>query len=278
MTSAPPYRPYVGGAFRWRLGLRPLDLADWIEFGDDADVQLAEKARVCAQHHDTAFAVIDGIEPEATEVFDALVDHLWQWCPDRAEAVASLPSGLHPLDAAGRLVQEDLALLVERDGQLVFGGGSICFPNRWDLRSKLGRSMAEVHAPVARLNDQLAEPIDRFFERLTPERSFWRLGWGVIDTDELYQPLDGTAGARPQAPAPHELHLRVERETLRRFEATRCVLFTIRTHLSPITAVRADAAEALRLAEAIEAFPLDVAEYKQLDDLGSEVVRWLRQS
>jgi dimethylamine monooxygenase subunit A len=278
MTSAPPYRPYVGGSFRWRLGLRPLDLADWIEFGDDADIQLAEKERVCAEHHDTTFAVIDGIESEAAEVFDALVGHLRQWCPDRAAAVGSLPAGLHPLDAAGRLVQEDLALLVERDGQLVFGGGSICFPNRWDLRSKLGRSMAEVHAPVARLNDQLAEPIDRFFERLTPERSFWRLGWGVIDTDALYQPLDGTADPRPHAPAPHELHLRVERETLRRFATTHCVLFTIRTHLTPITAVRADAGEARRLADAIEAFPHDVAGYKQLDDIGPAVVRWLRRS
>jgi hypothetical protein len=132
MTSAPPYRPYVGGAFRWRLGLRPLDLADWIEFGDDADRQLADKARVCEQHHDTAFAVIDGIEPEAVEVLDALVGHLRRWFPERAEAVASLPPGLHPLDAAGRLVQEDLALLVERDGQLVMA----LDPKTWTVKTQ----------------------------------------------------------------------------------------------------------------------------------------------
>jgi hypothetical protein len=41
--------------------------------------------------------------------------------------------------------------------------------------------------------------------------------------------------------------------------------------------VRADADEARRLAEAIEAFPLDVAEYKQLDHIGPEIVRWLRE-
>ena len=120
---------------------------------------------------------------------------------------------LHPLDAAARLVPEDLVLLVERDGRLVFGGGSVCFPNRWDLRSKLGLSMAGVHAPVDRLNDQLEAPIDGFFDRLTPERSFWRLGWGVLDTADWYTPVDGTASPRPVAPAPDQHYLRVERET-----------------------------------------------------------------
>ena len=82
---------------------------------------------------------------------------------------------------------------------------------------ELGLSMAGVHAPVAQLNEQLEAPIDGFFERLTPERSFWRLGWGVLDTPDWYTPLDGTAAPRPVDPAPVELFLRVERETLRRF-------------------------------------------------------------
>ena len=33
MTTTPPYEPYrevPAGTFRWRLGVRPLDLADWL--------------------------------------------------------------------------------------------------------------------------------------------------------------------------------------------------------------------------------------------------------
>lgn len=283
MTSAsdavtpPGYRPYLSGPFRWRLGLRPLDPADWIEFGAGADEQLAAKRDVLAAHHATAFAALDDVEPEAAEVLDALVAHLGEHHPVR------LPAGgpdrtVHPLEAAARLVPEDLALLVERDGRLVFGGGCICFPNRWDLGSKVGRTLDEVHAPVARLNEQLGGPIASFFERLTPERSFWRLGWGVIDTDELYQPLDGTAPPRPPDPAPNELYLRVERETLRRFPRTRAVLFTIRTYLTSFEPLRREPGEAERLADAIEAFPHDVAAYKQLDAIGADVVAWLRHA
>ena len=145
------------------------------------------------------FAALDGVEAESQQVADTLLDHLRRRWPDRY-ADAELDPTLHPLDAAARLVPEDLVLMVERDGRLVFGAGSVCFPNRWDLRSKIGLPLADVHAPVALLNEQLQGPIDRFFERLTPERSFWRLGWGVLDTADWYTPTDGTAAPRPNDP------------------------------------------------------------------------------
>ncbi len=281
MVDPLPYTPWTdrgsvaGGTFRWRLGARPLDLANWIEFGDDADGPdgwLAEKQRILADHHDTAFAVIDGIEPEASEVAATIVEHLATHTPDRAR---HLDHALHPLDAASRLVPEDLALMVERDGRLVFGGGSVCFPNRWDLRSKLGLSLAEVHAPVSGLNEQLEANIDRFLERLHPDRPFWRLGWGIIDVADGYTPADGTGPARPEAPHPSELYVRVERETLRRFERTGCVLFTIRTYVAPITQVRTDSDVASSLGVSLAAMPTGIREYKDLLTLADLVVEWL---
>ena len=279
-----PYLPFMDGpapngpeAFRWRLGVRPLDLHDWIELGPDADAAIAAKPRVMAQNPDTVFAVLDDrVREESQEVGDALVEHLRQRWPERY-GDATLDPDLHPLDAAARLVPEDLVLLVERDGALVFGGGSVCFPNRWDLRSKLGLSMAGVHAPVGRLNDQLEVPIDGFFDRLTPERSFWRLGWGVLDTADWYTPVDGTASPRPAAPAPDQHYLRVERETLRRFPGTGCVLFTIRTYVTPILAACPTSEVSARLASALESLPPDVRNYKDLastaDDLANLLLK-----
>jgi hypothetical protein len=282
-TAAPiAYLPFMDGpaptdpaAFRWRLGVRPLDLDDWIELGPDADDAIAAKLTLIADHRDTVFAVLDDVEPESNEVAVALVEHLRDRWPERHGDVV-LDRSLHPLDAAARLVPEDLVLLVERDGRLVFGGGSVCFPNRWDLRSKLGLSMAGVHAPVAQLNDQLEAPIDAFFERLTPERSFWRLGWGVLDTPDRYTPLDGTAGPRPVDPAPDQLFLRVERETLRRFPVTNCVLFTIRTFVAPIVEVAGDRHVARRLADSLAALPDDVRGYKDLRTTADGLIASLR--
>jgi dimethylamine monooxygenase subunit A len=292
--QVPDYQPYLAGPFRWRLGLRPLDVEDWIQIGPDYDQEMARKRDVLERAHPTVVAVLPDIEPEAQEVLGHLVHHLcrrWpQWFSVDRGVVTNHRTGetfqladdpLHPLDIAGRLVQEDLALLVPRAGGLVFGGGSVCFPNRWDLPSKIGRTLAEVHAPVAQLNEQLATPIDGFFERLAPERSYWRLGWGVLDTDDPYQPVDGTAAARPGLPDAAEVadrtFLRVERETIRRFAVTGVVLFTIRTYIRPLAHLAERTDDAARLAEALAAFPADVADYKQLDDLGPLVRGWLEQ-
>lgn len=281
-VGTPPYLPFMDGPapsgetnFRWRLGVRPLDLRDWIELGSDADAAIDAKPRLMIEHPDTVFAVLDDVEPESIEIAEALVEHLHRRWPARY-GDAELDDSLHPLDAAARLVPEDLVLLVERDGRLVFGGGSVCFPNRWDLRSKLGLSMAGVHAPVAKLNEQLEAPIDSFFDRLTPQRSYWRLGWGILDTPDWYTPVDGTGAPRPAAPGPDDHHLRVERETLRRFPATNCVLFTIRTYVTPLPAVARDAEVAERLADAIASLPGEVRSYKDVVTSAEALVARLR--
>lgn len=280
-----PYLPFMDGpapagpeAFRWRLGVRPLDLTDWIELGPDADAAIEAKSHLMTEFPDTVFAVLDDeVERESREVADALVAHLRRRWPERFGR-AALDEQLHPLDAAARLVPEDLVLLVERDGGLVFGGGSVCFPNRWDLRSKIGLTMAEVHAPVDRLNDQLEAPIAGFFQRLTPERSYWRLGWGVLDTPDWYTAVDGTAAPRPATPAPERTFLRVERETLRRFPATGCILFTIRTYVTPILEVAATPEVAIRLASALDSLPMDVRAYKDLASTGDAIAALLRRT
>ena len=122
-----------------------------------------------------------------------------------------------------------------------------------------------MHAPVAQLNEQLGDPIARFLDRLTPDKSFWRLGWGVLDTDDLYQPLDGTAAPRSGRITLDDLWVRVERETLRRFPRTGCVLFTIRTYLRTVRDVAGDAQRIERLTTALASMPDDIAGYKQLE-------------
>jgi len=296
--SIPEYQPWVVGTFRWRLALRPLEVAEWIQIGDDYDHEMDRKAEVMSSHPETVVSVLPGTEKAGAEVLSELVDHLVTHVPEWFERVGDtvvnrrrgethpLVPGVdgrwneHPLSIAGRLVQEDMAILVpDERGRLIFGGGTVCFPNRWDLRSKLGLSMSEVHAPVAQLNEQLERPIDDFFDRLSVERPYWRLGWGVLDTDDLYQAVDGTASEPPPIPevgAPDvadRLFMRVERETIRRFES--CVLFTIRTHIRPLRHLVDRPEDAGRLADALANLPADVAEYKKIAELSDAARHWL---
>ena len=122
-----PYMPWVGGEFRWRLGMRPLDLADWIQIGDDYDAQMATKQAARTGHPATVFVALPEALPACAEVLELLLDHLGETWPDdfartggeivnrRTGERLPLDGSVHPLDIAGRLVQEDLIVMVTTD-------------------------------------------------------------------------------------------------------------------------------------------------------------------
>jgi len=91
--------------------------------------------------------------------------------------------------AAARLVQEDLCVLVRSDAWRL-QAACVCFPSRWNLASKLGTTLDDIHRPVPSYDVELSRPTNAFFERLKPSRSFWRLNWntdrftGAASTDE----------------------------------------------------------------------------------------------
>ena len=54
MSARPPHEPYrevPAGTFRWRLGVRPLDLADWLVITDHYSHEVADPD--CASRHRT---------------------------------------------------------------------------------------------------------------------------------------------------------------------------------------------------------------------------------
>ncbi len=281
-------------AYRLRMGLRPLDLDNWILIDERFDGERAEKVRLLDEHHDDVVAHLPGTEAAAAEVLDALAPHLAHHFPERFALHGSRFSDhgaqttwdlehldLHPIDLAGRLVQEDVCLLTAPPGDpdaLVFSAGSVCFPTRWSLREKIGHDMRAVHAPVPRYDDQLAAPVDSTLGRLRVDRPVWRLNWSLLDDPALHQPgghnrtepLAGVTAANAGA----SVYLRVERQTLRRFARHGSVLFTIRVFHRPLDVVAGSEA-ATRLAGAVRALPDDVAAYKSVPAMADAALAWL---
>jgi hypothetical protein len=196
--SAAPGPPFLA------MGVRTLP-GDWLLDGPDVPDQLAAKRRILAKHHDEAFAALPGTEPAAAELLAELTskspadlrpaDPTGTTAAERGPAdptgttpVSRGSAELHPLDLAGRLVAEDLCLLVEDDGGWVLGAGSVCFPSHWRLTEKLGRPVAEVHAPVPHYQAELATRVDRFLSRLGVGRAAWRRNWSIHTDDRLFAP------------------------------------------------------------------------------------------
>lgn len=240
-----PGPPWLG------MGVRGLAPAEWLVIDDDRDRDLATKAALLTERHAEVFAALDSpaVDAASSEVLELVV----------AATRARPDPAVHRLDAAGRLVQEDLCLLVVRDGAPHLDAASLCFPSYWRLRDKLGRPLAVVHAPVAHYPDELAAKVDRFIERLNPQRPVWRRNWSIHDDPTYFLPEP--TPPQPVNP-PHGLWLRSERQTLRRLVTPDVVLFTIRTQQVPLAVVQERPDIARGLAAAIAAWSPELIAYK----------------
>lgn len=257
-VQVPRHTPYDGSSKPFTIGLRPLDLAEWIEVDDDFDEQLREKRRIEAAHLDQVFVAEPDTEAAQREVLDLLRTHLPARFPDRYRAeckglaVAGHPAltteamrALPPLRAAAMLVSEDLLLMRRGASGWRLAAGSLCFPGNWSLPEKFGRAMHEIHAPVPGFGAgaRNAEVIARIFDKLAVEQPVERRNWSIQSGTGLFRPAlrqqraaiaTGRPSKFPDGDIPAHCFIRIERQTLRKLPASGDILFTIRTSLDPL--------------------------------------------
>jgi dimethylamine monooxygenase subunit A len=267
-----PYLPFDGRPFRQRIGQRPLDLALWIEPDEQFAAELALKHQLLTDRHDEVFAALPFALAASEEVNALLVTHMQTYYQ---HLVRPSVDGLHPLDAAGRRVQEDLCLMIEHEGELVLGAASLCFPGRWRLSEKIGKPMMAIHQPVARYALDIGRATDDLLGRLTVDRPIWRLNWSLVDDPALFQPT-GHGVSDGEAVPPEQLSLRVERQTLRRLPDTGAILFTIRTYVRGLGKAFGEQADREHLASTLQTMPDDVRAYKSLTAVADQAIAWLR--
>ncbi|MBU6215680.1 MAG: DUF3445 domain-containing protein [Acidobacteria bacterium] len=299
--ARPRHLPFTGDGSRLRMGLRPLDLGDWLEVDEDLGAFLDHKAHVLETRPGDVVAVVDDpdgrVRRAGQELLDVLVQHLAEChatthrrlgdavvVDGGPEPVPVTPAaldraGIHPVDAAGRLVAEDWAVQLRRSEGWTLDAASICSPTRWVLAEKLGRPMAAVHEPVAGYAEQLAAPVDRFFDRLEVDAPRWRLNWNLSDDDSLYQPT-GKYRTEPAddlsaADVPDRIWLRVERQTLRRLPSTGAVVFGIRVHQDLLGRLAGRPEVLARLAGTIRSFPPGTLEHKSMGAFAPAVLEWI---
>ena len=220
-----PYVALETKGWRMAMGLRPLDLDHWLEVDERRDIELEQKRQLL----DTAYDVVVATTPEGDEGCRELLAEVTSFLEAHQPHIAvDVRGDDHPVVAAARLVQEDLCVLVHSDVWRL-QAACVCFPSRWNLASKLGTTLDDIHRPVPSYDVELSRPTNAFFERLKPERSFWRLNWTLIDSPALHQP---TSARRSPHGDPADWFFRVERQTLRRLAHSGAIVFTIRNYVA----------------------------------------------
>lgn len=224
---------FDGSQRLFRIGVRPLDPADWLLGGPDLAAALAEKARLFSDCRDAVFMAEPASLAAQREVLDLVRTHLARPLEDSDDP---------PLLAAARLVAEDLLLLFRDETGWRLGAAALCFPSSWVLAEKFGQPLDVIHAPVPGFGPESrnAQVIARMLDAARPETPMLRWNWSLYGDDRLYHPDLSPPQRFGSGARAEPVFLRLERQTLRKLPASGAIVFTVRILLDPISSLERD--------------------------------------
>ncbi|SPO03151.1 uncharacterized protein DNG_05833 [Cephalotrichum gorgonifer] len=288
-TKPLPYRAFrYGPKYNITMGLRTASFDSWIELDRDFPKFHADKASRIPSRGEKAVRTHPSAFPAAIELLEELstylparypnmfnrtpvgIDNIWS---GESFNIVKRPLDEDPMAMCARLVQDDLALMVEgADGQYYLLAGAILLSGFWRLSDKFGMPLSEIHTSghVPHFKSKLESSMMKFFSRLKCETMYCRnnyfiqvddsLAWSSSIGDEDDPKASWSTAEKDKAISHH--WFRSERQSLRRLPKTGAICFTIRTYFHPIVDIAREDYVPGRLASAIRSWDGEVARYK----------------
>lgn len=273
-SVAPPYLPDADQDSVLRLGLQPLNFAQWMPSDRDLSLFVAHKELMKQQRSSQVYQALPGSEAAQLELYELLLAHLlhdqhqsYRQENDRLHHVVSgryWPLGNSSLWQSSLWVQEDICLLEKIGVDYCLTAASVCSPSNWKLEHKIGKSLDHIHGPVPDYQTSLSARVNRLFDSLSPEKPLLRYNWSLQDSNELFWREDTDKSGQSGAS-----HWRVERQTLRRLPNSRAIVFGIRIYIHPLAVMETYPGFKTALAGIVERLPTNQKNYKGINQHAS---------
>ncbi|KAF2763576.1 hypothetical protein EJ05DRAFT_433604 [Pseudovirgaria hyperparasitica] len=275
-----PYRP-----FRWpyhqTMSLMKMENNWWIELEHEYASKISQRQKLVAEHGKNVLDYLPGSELACKELMEMVLQFLCARYPhyfsldvlnmtfhnDILRTKADLRSE-HPLHVLLNHVPEDFAITLRdpETGHYYFRAGVICSSLGWNVASKIGLRLDEIHQPIPDYKEKMQFSMDRYFARKPTDRPIQRGSWGLEVDTPLYMPPGD----------PHEIyrdiqdptitlsrcHLRVDWQTLRRLPLSAGIVFNFKALFTPIEALRDEPRVPLLLLKVLEEGKESLMKYK----------------
>ncbi|MFG6081343.1 DUF3445 domain-containing protein [Paracoccus litorisediminis] len=226
------FAPWTDPRTRRLPGTVPVTEDDWLVQDDAFAKQLELREKLIVERTQAVHRLQTGCTPAAQELYDWIMRLLPARGYDMGEVIRRPDGGMvradrdQPLLTLGRLVAEDLCLMVPGEGdEHILGGAILCFPAGWTLEQKFMRPMMRIHKPVAKYTEDVGKRVQRLLDGIRPGIGMMR-GTAHHSNAPLHNPRTEEQGRAPEGALPF---IRVERQCLFRLPETGAVVFSIHT-------------------------------------------------
>lgn len=208
--------PWGNGEEKYRLGLKPIEKSRWLDRKIDKNL-LNYKKEILSSDYESAVACTD----DSFEAQRRLADIFGVTTKNYPDLIADM----------SLIIQDDLCL-IESKGKQRLIAASICSPSYWDVRTKIGKPLKEIHRPVTSLEEKIGQRISTFIKQAPVMRPFFRQNWLIHGDVKRFHLKE----EKKLSSDPKDWYVRSEKETLCRFHEDYS-LFTINVLFEPLKEV-----------------------------------------
>lgn len=141
-------------------------------------------------------------------------------------------------------IPEDFAIMIRNpaDGHYYFRAGLLCSSLGWNVDTKLGLKLSEIHGPIPDYEEKMKFSMDRYFSKMPSDKPIQRGSWGLEVDKPLFMPPGDPHEVYREKQDPdlglERLHLRVDWQTLRRLPLSGAIVFNFKALFTPIEEFR----------------------------------------
>ncbi|KAF2125986.1 hypothetical protein P153DRAFT_378231 [Dothidotthia symphoricarpi CBS 119687] len=252
-----PYRPFRW-AYHQTMSLTKMEPDWWLELENTYEERIKQRQALFAQHGEAVLQFLPGSELACKELMEMVLQFLCARYPqyfklDNDNTIfhngilhtTTILKNIHPLHVLLNNVPEDFAIMLRDDktGLYVFRAGVICSALGWNVGTKIGLRLDEIHGPVPDYKEKMKFSMDRFFAKMPSDKPIQRGSWGIEVGELLYMGPDDTAHKSQREHQSPDLslsqcHLRVDWQTLRRLPLSGAVVFNFKALFTPVEQFR----------------------------------------
>lgn len=273
---------YDGKPFRLSMGLRRLELKNWIEGGPGLTAQLKDRNKLLNRSRTQVVQIQSGHDFVIQNFVSQILNNLKSFHPNYqiknhkiTEIISKISVDLeadNSLVQIARVIAEDLCLLKFTNGEWRLVAAVVVFPSRWNLLDKIGKSLDQIHTPVPGYEQALQPFMTDTFNKIKPKRPVWRKNWSLHATSTLHEPFYKVSLAPVE-----DYWWRTERQTLSASDDGKYILFTIRSRSEPFKWIKSDSVAAHQFAKTLATLSPEMLQYKHLIEKREEVISYLNR-